>query len=857
MDRDTNSGRRDDDGTPRTPDGSATASRADDRRRRALDRRSRGHTRTLTRARADATRGSTEVLGTVMGVLLLAGLLVLAQTLAVPVWNGDVEHAHARALESGVDAVDEAAVRAAAAGTVATVELPVGTDYPQRGPFVNPGPVAGAVRTTAPAPLVLEGVRAVDGGAARYWDGTTRTYDTQLLVASADYNYVRDATETIHEGSTTYTRHVAADPADDHYDVDRFAVVSGDRVSLVTLNGSVDVAGHAAAAIDVVPVSTGGTPLGVTGVDAATPVVVKVPTRLPVAAWEDALGAEVGPGGSVLGVAREAVPDRSDVHYAVVTLRPGRTYELDLDLVGIDARPQARLPAYAVAVAGDESSVLAGRERIVAVEVRDAYNNPVPGATVRAGSPAFAAAGATVEGRTTGTARATTGPDGRAAFVYAAPPNGSLTGHGLEAFDLVVRPPVHDTATTQSLTVPIAICVFDLDSDAGGCDVRTSVAGISGGPTPDPGPDADPDPGADPESEDGPSAVHDPGFAYEDRDGDEIYEPGNGDVRVPNETIAGGVFDATPNGKSLVVPRSVAPVVAPVVDFRGRGVSIYTDVTGTRQGGVRLTGTDRHVRAIGVDLTATKNQAPIEISSPAGANVSGSTLTADGEVTVDGGAYLDADGASMESTKDGIPGTIALSSSSGDLTAVDASLLARSPVTVTAGGSVTLDGARTGSTKDGTPGTLTVAAGGAVSAVDARFDAVSDVSIAGGTVDVERAVIRSTKDGAAVLIESDGRLEAAWVTVETEGPVTFLADGRVDLSHATVIADKRGVAIAVETAGDVDVSDATLHTGGTNPGPGNDAIVDTASSSTIRYGGLAVVDRDDTLANPGGAQLVA
>jgi hypothetical protein len=433
------------------------------------------------------------VLGTILGTLLLATLLAIAQVTAVPVWNGATERAHAESLEARIVDLDGAAVRAAAAGTDAAVAVPVGMEYPTRGPFHNPNGPEGTVALSAPAPIVVANARAVDPAVGRYWDGRDHRYPHQSLAVTTDYNYLRDDPAHVTEGSLTFERRGTG--ASVRYDVDRFAVVSDRRITLVTLTGDVNVTGRVDQTVTVTPISAGGAVVPVTNADAGQPVVLKIPTRLPVSAWNELLADEfTAAGGNVLApVTQEPVGTRTDVHYAVVELQPGRVYDVDASLVGVNTAADHTLaPAYAVEATGNRTSVQTGATRTVAVEVRDALNNPVGGAFVAASAPEFSPEGATLVGATSGTDRARTDADGLATFVYTAPPAGNVSREARERFTLTVLDPVDATATPASRTVPFDLCVVDTDVDQGGCSFLPSLSAVAAaGPTPAPDSDAD------------------------------------------------------------------------------------------------------------------------------------------------------------------------------------------------------------------------------------------------------------------------------------------------------------------------------------------------------------------------------
>jgi hypothetical protein len=203
---------------------------------------------------------------------------------------------------------------------------------------------------------------------------------------------------------------------------------------------------------------------------------VRLPTKLTDSTWRDLLDDQLnGSDGHVASV--DVVETGNEFDTLVVTLERDENYTMELVKVGVGTAVSGTEEAYLTDVSGNGSAVPEGGSQQVAVEVRDAYNNPVPGVTVN-GSAAGGSLADTM---------ATTDEDGRATFQYRPgsvdeeesytlefsyavdPASGSFDGEDPEDVELTVN--VQNTQTSSSATgsVPYAVT---WDSPDGGSDSR-------------------------------------------------------------------------------------------------------------------------------------------------------------------------------------------------------------------------------------------------------------------------------------------------------------------------------------------------------------------------------------------------
>lgn len=357
-------------------------------------------------------RAVSEVLGVLLAFSLVVSVAAVVQVNAVPVWNGDLEHAHSRTSHDSLVELDEAVARVSASGVPERATVDPGVEYPTRLVFRNPPPATGALETTDPATVTLSNVEAV-GGASTYWDGTDRTFQTRAVTLRTDYRELDTDPVFHYEGTVLFTDH------DDTVVVTQQTLLNGNHVSLVALDGDLSTAGTAPVTVDVTPVSVGGDPLVVRN-DGSDAVTLTLPTRLSEAAWEAQLD---GTYGSVSGY---TAPAGVTPGFVTVTLARGvhggpDVYKLHLSQVRLGpATPTSTSPpaAYLVAVDGDGEHVPEGGSQLAVVEVRDGFDNPVAGATIRA---RMTDGTGTVTANGVEASQTVTGVDGRGSFVYVAP----------------------------------------------------------------------------------------------------------------------------------------------------------------------------------------------------------------------------------------------------------------------------------------------------------------------------------------------------------------------------------------------------------------------------------------------------
>lgn len=373
-----------------------------------------------------------------VGAVLLFGILIIVlslyQAFVVPNQNEAIEFDHNQDVQEQLTEVRSAANSMPDSETTRSVSVDLGVEYPSRSIFVNPGPASGTLRTvgtTNDSVVAVIDNAVATGGTGDFWDGTDRAYNTGALEYRPNYNLYSNAPWTVYEHSVlynTFEREVETLPLTDQ------AIVDGNRLTLVALNGSMSETRVGAVALDLLPTSTQTRTVTVeNGSDSYLS--LTLPTGLDAADWRDLLSGEDrvhnvtdGPDGTV-----------------VIRFEPG-TYDLQLAKVGVGTGVTRPDEAYLTDEPNDVDGLNEGETDTLVVEVRDEYNRPVRGVTVHADAGTGDLANNTT----------VTNAEGQARFVYTAP-SGDAEDDIQFSYRGAIADIVYDDSRPQDETVTVDV----------------------------------------------------------------------------------------------------------------------------------------------------------------------------------------------------------------------------------------------------------------------------------------------------------------------------------------------------------------------------------------------------------------
>lgn len=313
-------------------------------------------------------RGVSEVLGAILVFALVLLLLVIIQAQAVPAANGQVEFEHNQRVQGDFQLLAGSIDQTAQSGATGTMNVETGVRYPTRFFLINPGPVAGTLRTE-PAAFGIENAVATNPEVADYWDGREMRYDdSRSLVYEPDYNQYTNAPTTVYENGIVYNRFESATLLATGTDA-----INGRRISLVALAGTRSEASPSSVVVETRPVSAPSQTVSVTNAPGER-LRLTLRSDLPRSAWEKLVGNET----HVESVSCEAADPCGNV---TITLEQGVTYDLKLAKVGIASDATEEPAAYLTKVGVNPQLTQSGRSDFT-VEMRDRYNTGESGEQV-------------------------------------------------------------------------------------------------------------------------------------------------------------------------------------------------------------------------------------------------------------------------------------------------------------------------------------------------------------------------------------------------------------------------------------------------------------------------------------------
>ncbi|WP_276259131.1 Ig-like domain-containing protein [Haloglomus litoreum] len=383
-------------------------------------------------------RAVSAVLGAILVFGFLVAVLSVIQLGSVPVWNAGTEVEHSRQVQAEFQQFDAAVRRSVVEDSPATAVVTLGTDYPIRPFLYNPAPASGRLSTSGAGTLSVANVDV--SGEADYPPpaGNTISGESQLLTYQPRYNEYTGAPVTRYEHGVLVREYDGSVRllGDD--------LLADDRITLTAVRGDLNRTGVAPESVAVEPLSAPMRTVTVTNASAG-PLVVRVPTGLSEATWEEYLSAEYASnGGHIVG-------DDAGVTVAdgvlTVELEPGVSYELRLGAVGLGSETEAFAPRY---LSTDTPSLLLRPLGGSTLDIRvyDRFNNPVGGVPVT-----FAA-----EDGLLGRSRVVTDESGRATVQYTAP-----AANGSTAVTVTMdRDGDGDTTDDgEQLTIPVTVLTVD------------------------------------------------------------------------------------------------------------------------------------------------------------------------------------------------------------------------------------------------------------------------------------------------------------------------------------------------------------------------------------------------------------
>lgn len=330
---------------------------------------------------------------------------------------------------------------------------------------------------------------------------------------------------------------------------------------------------------------------------------------------------------------------------------------------------------------------------------------------------------------------------------------------------------------------------------------QTPAATTTSTPTSTPTPTSTATPEPTPTATQTPSEVFDPGFAYEDVDHDDRYDPDT-DINLSDKQVTNGTY-STDGSNGLVIPPSVGDISASSIDFEANDLTVAVNVTATSST-LTLNANNGQINATDVAIESTSYGTDVAISGES-ASLPTTTIQSNGGVSING------------------------------TTTVDLS-----------GGSVTSSGY--GSTTLITAGTALIS--------DTVISSSGETNIAtnGGDLIANQVTINNSNYGASVQLNASGSVQMKESSIDTSGAVTIAAQNGELRGNKTMIATNDGWNMDINLSAD----GSMILDGGEIRASGVDPTATLGSSSeTIYIEGTIIDSANDVLeVSPAGVTVV-
>ena len=293
-----------------------------------------------------------------IGAVILFAFIVIAmasyQATVVPSQNSGVEFNHNQDVQSQMVDLTNGIDASARDGTRGSHAVRLGTTYPSRTLFVNPGSPSGQLRTVGSGNITFSGVEVAESepnNTAEYWD-TDPEIGTSRLQYEPNYNEYRNAPTTVFEHGELINDNPRGSPT---------TLASGDLVedgelSVFALQGDVQASSSSAVSVNRRALSTAKNTIELEGGTIALPVADTAYWT----EWEE--DTEV-----------EEIDISVDESNNLVELEITEPVELNMAEVGLGSVSRE---------SPNERAAYLYEVNSATVEVRDRFNNPVNGATV-------------------------------------------------------------------------------------------------------------------------------------------------------------------------------------------------------------------------------------------------------------------------------------------------------------------------------------------------------------------------------------------------------------------------------------------------------------------------------------------
>lgn len=413
-----------------------------------------------------------------VGAVLLFGILIILlstwQAFVIPNQNEEIEFNHNQEVQQQMTDLRSTVLSTASTDTPRSVTVDLGLRYPSRTIFRNPPPVSGTIQTRETTDprfnMTIINAEPTNDDLAQLWAQNGSSYNTGAIEYRPSYNQYDNAPRTFYAHSVLFNKF---DREQQQLPITGQSLVRDDRISLLALNGSLRDSRIDSVSVDFEPVSTQTREVEIESDNG--PIQIEMPTRLNENQWNDLFASE--PNVESVDVDPTAFENQG---LGLLRLELSSSpYTLQLAKIGVGTNIRQESKAYVTDIDGNGSVIQSGQTQSLTVEVRDRFNKPLSGATMRVS----AEGGVFVnDGDATNTTTATTDSDGRATLQY----TGTTVGEN--AINVSIKDGyqpvpggVHDTDSPTNLSMNVVVN-SQPSSDGGGGSAAYNVTWLDPNP---------------------------------------------------------------------------------------------------------------------------------------------------------------------------------------------------------------------------------------------------------------------------------------------------------------------------------------------------------------------------------------
>ena len=339
-------------------------------------------------------RGVSEVIGAILVFGIVIVLLGIIQTQAIPAANEQVEFNHNQEVQGDLTQLQQSVSQVVRDGDRQSVSVSLGTTYPTRLFFFNPPNPSGTIRSTDARPVEI----AAQSGNLESPEGQVNEriqnpsapgnpnelrFELRSLVYEPNYNEYRDPPSVVSEYGVMYLN-----SSDSSVLVENQTVVGGTTISLVSTAGEFDRTSGATRplGVDAAPAPTTTVPIRHDNPGPNNFIELTLPTRLGQEQWDSIVSGQ----SNVVGANVDATANEVTLELRSQDGSGNQIeYELEVPRYEVDNSAPDPSPTYVATDAGSSKRVPPGEDIEVTAEVRDEYNNPIPGELVIFDAPGF------------------------------------------------------------------------------------------------------------------------------------------------------------------------------------------------------------------------------------------------------------------------------------------------------------------------------------------------------------------------------------------------------------------------------------------------------------------------------------